>query len=138
MEIRTHGAAKVVERIFASPEETAALLGGIRSGDREWLKVGRDLLAGADGAAAYAINLAFGDALGSSAARVLGMAPELNITCGEIDEPFIESLEEALAEVGRREEAVRKVSDPALTKQKVRCLQALAHLRGALPKGYRK
>jgi hypothetical protein len=137
-DIRLHGARKVLERLHASPMRLSAVLEGIGSGDRAWLKVGQDLFPGADAGWAYEINLAFGDALRRSTAAVLEMAPELDVTCGNIEAPSFGSLEKALLEVSRREQKVRAVENLALSKEKARCLEALSELRSALPKGYRK
>jgi hypothetical protein len=137
-DIRMRGARDVLEWLHDHPKRLFAVLEGIRSADRAWLKVGQDLFAGADAGYAYEINLAFGDALPKSPEAVLEMAPELDVTCGSIDSPFIENLEKALLEVSRREKTVREVGNSALTKQKARCLEALSQLRTAIPKGYQK
>jgi hypothetical protein len=137
-DIRTLGARKVLERLHAHPQQITAVLEGIRTGDRRWLRIGQDLFEAADAGWAYEINLAFGDALTKSAEAVLEMAPELDVTCGSIDEPFVQSLDKALREVSRREQSVRRVKAVALKQQRARCLDSLSQLRTTLPKGYQK
>jgi hypothetical protein len=137
-DIQVKGAEKVLDWLHARPHRIVAVLTGIASGDRAWLTVGRDLFAGAQAGWAYEISLAFGEALPRSAGSVLELAPELSVACGSLDDPFSETLDKALAEVSKREQSVRTVIDPALTKQKACCLEALAQLRAALPNAYRK
>lgn len=136
--LEKHGARNTLEQLYAQPEQWALVSQSIASGERAWLLVGRQLFAGADAGWAYDINLSFGEALLVDPALVLELAPELDVSCGSLDEPHIYSLNRALAEVDRREKTVRGVRDPGLAKKKDQCLAALAELRASLPKRYRK
>jgi len=134
--ITTRGAAKVLAELHAQPERWRSVYRGIASGDRAWLKVGQDLAAAADAGWSYDIDLAFGEALVVAPGLVLKMAPDLGATCGNIDDPFTDNVEKALAEVRKRELSVLEVKKPELAKEQTACLKGLGDLRDALPKAY--
>jgi hypothetical protein len=136
--VRAKGAGQVLIDLHAEPQEWSFVYRHIASGDRAWLRVGNLLAYGADAGWAREIDLAFGDALRKAPDLVLEMAPSVDEACGDIDYPFTRTLEKALAEVARREAAVRGVSDPRLGTRKRECLQSLSELRESLPRAFEK
>jgi hypothetical protein len=137
-DLAQRGAAAVIESLRSQPERWASICRGISSGDRAWLEIGKDLARAADGGRAREIHLAFGDALSVAPEAALALAPELRLACGDIDDPFTESLQKAMAEVERRIASVQAVRDASLKQQKSYCLEKLDQLRKALPNAYGK
>lgn len=136
--IAKRGAREELFRVSRDDADWAALTDGIAEGGAAWLEVANALLAVADDPEAYDLEAAVGEALASAPIRVLEMADaggemEIAWVCDET--PTFEKdpdLEERIALLTEREEAVRHVKLAGLATKRERCLRILGKARGGL------
>jgi hypothetical protein len=138
--IGRRGAREELARVSRDDADWAAVTDGIAAGEAPWLEVADALLAVADDPEAYDLEAAVGEALAVAPGRVLERADsggeiEVSWVCDETttfeDDP---DLEERIALLTEREEAVRRVKTAGLAAKRERCLRILAKARGGLEK----
>ena len=135
LRIEMRGVSDTSKELFSQPNEWAQVISGVASGNAEWLLVATRLLKSADAAAAETLLLSLGEALESSAERVLELGATKNISldrvCSvpDIDDPRFNSQELALAAIAKRQSAVSLVDDPALKNERSLCLRELMRAR---------
>ncbi len=138
--IARRGAREELARVSRDDAGWVAVTDGIADGERAWLEVANAFLAVADDPEADDLEAAVGEALASAPAHVLELAGaggeiEISWVCDETptfeDDP---DLEERIALLVEREEAVRRLKNPGLATRRERCLRLLARARGGLEK----
>ncbi len=142
-EIDKRGAQPVLTRLAKSDAGWAGLLDGIASGAREWLRLADRLLSVAEDPDAYDLEAAVGEALAAAPARVLEIADgggeiQVSWVCDETT-TFAEDpgLEERIALLSDREDAVRRLRAPALGAKRATCLKSLEKARTGLERELR-
>lgn len=138
--IAARGSREELARVSRDDADWAAVTDGIAEGGLAWLKVADAFLAVAEDPEAYDLEAAVGEALASEPGRVLELADaggELQISwvCDETttfeDDP---DLEERIALLVEREEAVRRLKGRGLATKRERCLRLLGRARAGLEK----
>ncbi len=137
-DIDERGARQALARLAGSDADWDALLDGVASGGREWLRVADLLLRVAEDPEAYDLEAAVGEALAAAPARVLEIADrggeiQLSWVCDETT-TFEEDpdLEQRIGLLAEREDAVRALRAPALAARRATCLKSLEKARMAL------
>ncbi len=139
-EIGSRGAKGALAHLARNDDVWNAVTDGIAGGDREWLRVADKLLSVAEDPEAYDLEAAVGEALAAAPVAVLEVADgggeiQLSWVCDETatfeDDP---ELEERIALLTEREDAVRRVKQPALASTREMCLRKLARARAGLEK----
>ncbi len=137
-DIDKRGAKQALARLAKQGADWGGLLDGVSSGGREWLRVANRLLAVAEDPEAYDLEAAVGEALAASPARVLEIADaggeiQVSWVCDETTsfekDP---GLEERIALLADREDAVRSLRAPALAAKRATCLKSLEKARTGL------
>lgn len=146
-EIERNGAAAALNELYSDPEAWVSALGGIATGTPAWLRVAELLRPASDAGASEQLELAVGEALGSSPDIVLSWLVtqqganhyEVPFVCGgiDVDDDRFNGLDLALAEVNRRIRAVEKVADPRLQSVREQCLSKLRESPGHLRRFFR-
>ena len=137
-DIDKRGAKQALARLAKSDADWDGLLDGISAGGRAWLRVANRLLAVAEDPEAYDLEAAVGEALAAAPARVLEIADgggeiQVSWVCDETT-TFEEDpgLEERIALLADREDAVRSLRAPALAAKRATCLKSLEKARTGL------
>ena len=142
-EVAQAGAAATLNRLYSDPEAWVSALGGIATGTPSWLRVAELLRPASDAGASEQLELAVGEALGSSPVVVLSWLVtqqganhyEVSFVCGgiDVDDDRFNGFDLALSEVNSRIRAVEQVAEPELQPVRDQCLSELRespdHLR---------
>ena len=141
-DIEKRGAQSALTRLAKSDADWDGVLDGVASGAREWLRVADRLLKVAEDPEAYDLEAAVGEALAAAPARVLEIADggeiQVSWVCDETT-TFDEDpgLEERIALLADREDAVRGLRAPALAAKRATCLKFLEKARTGLERELR-
>lgn len=139
--IAAGGAQAVLVSVYSNDDEWHALLSGIASGNRAWLRVAVALHPVADAGASSQIKLAVGEALEHRPQTVLEIAvPTFTVKdiCDgpDIDDKRYNSYNLAVTAIARREHMLSAASIPQLASLRDSCIQQLRESRLPIARFY--
>jgi len=130
-------AHEAVQMLYSSRRGWDCFLKRVGKADHTWLQIAASLYSGADAGTKEMLGLAFGEGLSHDPVHVLRTVyPVVNLqkVCGvpDIDDNRFDSYENAVREIERRIDAVRKADDPSIGKVRRDCLQILEASKGRI------
>lgn len=132
-EIKKKGSNKVLNELAKSRNASRYVFTKIADGKREWLEVGRQLNETTDTGESESISDLLSSVIGNNPYEVLSFDHfDAYLHCGGFDidkDERIKTADQIDKEFGRRIKLVAAVSDKALQKNKVQCIQMLKKRR---------
>lgn len=123
-QIRSRGAAKIVEELYAPGGRWSSVMAEIYEGSADWLTVASALRPGTDGGASEELDEAVFLALGRAPEAVLGLLKRHEFRLAFVCSANIEvdySVDESRRFIEERLRALGRVNDPALAETRTQC-----------------